>query len=513
MDKIPSILLMVLCILLYTSYPQSYAAPDPWVEELKSAIGLSVGNLDPRYPELEKQAPGVEGPDTGEGQKDLPIDPDTVNPNQQDAAAKIREWISIAEPPQNVTEGASFRYDEWGGKVGRTADGVIAEPAGRPDYALATPEATTWSLRKKLDSVNHCTLEEYVIKKLNNQSIADCAGRYRAPQTVPVPDLTDQPYASAKEALERAGVKIKVSGKPAPSKEKEHTVAAQRPVPGTQIKKGQTVELVIYGPAKKTKLTVPNLEGLSLKKAKAKLREKGLKSKPKAGKAATSKREEYTVASQYPTPGTLIKKGQTVELVIYGPYRSMVTVPDVTRLTADEAMDRLAGSGLKARIRTIGRARSKHWSERVKEVKPNQWQEPEWRRIRKSWFPFTENSPPPKRTWWLSTIVEDIREHEPIGTVMRANPGAAVSTDRSGVESKIAAFEDFLQMKSAAGITPEPALKAERLMEKSIVSAQKGMGGRKINVNVSSNPPEAADGTSPPAKRKFKIHVQAPWHI
>ena len=451
------------------------------------------------------QPPVVKPPTT---ESDKPIDPNTLDPNSHDVAGVIREWLDRAEPPENAVPGNNWRYDKFGRKIGGGTSARSIRTAPTVDYGTgATPEAKVWSaLRKKLDSINHCTLEEYVVAKLENQSIEKCRGRYQgiddlrgelvgnvkdkldkaginyaikegggAPRKekegtikkhtpepnswfkrgktvelviygpfssmVTVPDVTDQPFASAKEKLERAGLKFKTSGKPAPSKEKEFTIAAQKPGPGILVKKGQTVELVIYGPAKKTKLTVPdleglslkkakarlrekglkskpsagkaatskrqeytvasqyptpgtlikkgqtvelvifgpakkatltvpNLEGLSLKKAKAKLREKGLKSKPSAGKAATSKRQEYTVASQYPTPGSLIKKGQTVEVVIYGPYTSMVTVPDVTRLTADEAMDRLNASGLKGRIRPIGRANSKQWSERVIDMKP-----------------------------------------------------------------------------------------------------------------------------------------------
>ena len=439
MRKKKWIMLICISVLSNAFVLKSKAVSDQWVEELKSAVGLSVGSLDPRFPDLEAEETGVDGYIQGKEHTDLPVDVDKLDPNRPDVVETIREWISIAEPPQNASEGTEFRYDKWGRIVGRTADGATIRPAGKPDYALATPEATAWSLRKKLDSVNHCTLEEYVIKKLNNRSIADCGGRYRTTQMAAVPNLKGRTFASAKEDLERAGFIIKTSGKPAPSKKKEFTVAAQKPEPGARLKKGQTVELVVFGPftsmvtvsdltglslneakswlkrnglkskqkagkaaSSKTQeftvasqnpapgskiekgqtvemvifgpyasmVTVSNLAGLSLSEAKSWLKRNGLKSKQKAGKAAPSKKQEFTVASQDPAPGFKLKKGDIVELVVFGPIASMVTVPDVARLTADEAKDRLDASGLKARIRTVGGADSKRWSGRVKNVKP-----------------------------------------------------------------------------------------------------------------------------------------------
>lgn len=156
------------------------------------------GSDGPGFGELLKRFCGGKGdkPDGKNGQPGQPVTPgvqdsagqgstakdqstpDSFDPNNQDVSRLIREWLAIAEPPENATEGANFHYDSWGRKIGVTADGAVITAGGPPDYALSTPEETAWSQRKQLDSVNHCTLGEYVVAKLANQSIEYCRGRY-----------------------------------------------------------------------------------------------------------------------------------------------------------------------------------------------------------------------------------------------------------------------------------------------------------------------------------------------
>jgi len=102
--------------------------------------------------------------------------PDPKNPN---TTALINEWINLAKPPINATDCAKTRYEAWGRAVGRTRTTTL-QASDKPDNAggRSSPEYL-WSIRDQLDSIDHCTLGEYVTAKLGNQSITHCKGRYK----------------------------------------------------------------------------------------------------------------------------------------------------------------------------------------------------------------------------------------------------------------------------------------------------------------------------------------------
>lgn len=109
-----------------------------------------------------------------------PNKPNSINPNHPKVATLIKEWISSAEPPMNATDGANARYEHYGRWVGEGINGIIGKVTANPDdVAGRTPEKYVWDKRDKLDSVDHCTLGEYVIAKLKNSSIDHCKGRYK----------------------------------------------------------------------------------------------------------------------------------------------------------------------------------------------------------------------------------------------------------------------------------------------------------------------------------------------
>jgi beta-lactam-binding protein with PASTA domain len=188
-------------------------------------------------------------------------------------------------------------------------------------------------------------------------------------EALAVPDLAGLSLSAAKALLKEKGLESsQTAGEPAPSESQAYTIASQIPAPGTNLQKGDTVELVIFGPV--TKITVPDLTGLSLRSAKARLKEIGFSSSQSAGGPAPSKKQEYTIASQNPSPGAGLKKGDTVELVIFGPARPGIIIPDVAGRSSDEAEKKLRNKGLTTRTHTIGTADSREWSGKVKLQEP-----------------------------------------------------------------------------------------------------------------------------------------------
>ncbi|WP_269580766.1 hypothetical protein [Roseibium sp. Sym1] len=139
---------------------------DPWLDSLRGATGTVIGDLNPRFddgPSSSSAPPGDAAPGT-------------VNPSDRETARLIREWIDIAEPPQNVTEGARLHYTYGGNMVGTTADGGII---ASPHESGAFDPVFLWQNRRGLDSVDHCTMEEYVVARLAEEPVDGCRGRYR----------------------------------------------------------------------------------------------------------------------------------------------------------------------------------------------------------------------------------------------------------------------------------------------------------------------------------------------
>ena len=310
---------------------------------------------------------GATGPDSGG-----PVDPARLNPKEEKVSSRIREWISVAEPPENATEGANFRYDQWGRKIGTTADGATIRATAKPDYALSTPEETVWSMRTKLDSVNHCTLEEYVVAKIENRTLENCPGRYRAPPAVTVSRLTGLPLAEAKKKLQTAGLKPKlVAGGPAPTKRDEGTIASQNPAPNVKLKRGERVRLEIYGPYVSKKLILPNIVGLSAKEAKARLKEKGLDALLVSAGPAPSSDQSFKVRETKPGAGIKVEPGTKITLRVYSKYSvPLATVPGVDGMPFSQAKSILSRAGLQASPRSAGPAPSADKSGLVKSQEP-----------------------------------------------------------------------------------------------------------------------------------------------
>jgi hypothetical protein len=303
------------------SFPQipRRAADDPAVEaEGTDSSGIEASD------ERDSSGTGTGGRPGGERQGS--IDPSRLDPTSRNISPLIREWINTAEPPENITQAAQLHYDQWGRKVGKTGDGSIVTASGKPDYAQSTPEETVWSMRKKLDSVNRCTLEEFVVAKLQNRSLESCRGRYQAPGLVTVPNLSGLPLAEAQKRLEDIGLTPRlVAGKPAPSRDKEGIIADQEPGSGTKLQPGGRVKLVVYGPYSPG-IKVSNVAGLSVEDAKKALAAKGLKVRLSASGPAPTADLSLKVKESEPKGGMRVTPGTEVALKVYGPYSPPVSV-------------------------------------------------------------------------------------------------------------------------------------------------------------------------------------------
>ncbi len=254
----------IVCLALLLLAPMTARTQDTasgsWWQSLQDKKGHVTGNLNERFTldEGDQTAtpPGSEPPPSTEttegpngsgpvaGMPQGPAGPDAVNPADAKTADYINEWIRVAEPPPNATEGANFRYTFRGNMVGTTADGGIITS---PHETGVFDPVFLWVNRRALDSVNHCTMEEYVLARLSDKPINHCQGRYKVPPRFKLADYTGQLIDKAKRALAEKKLKVKVvKGKPAPSGRQENTVAAQVPKSGTRVRRDQLVTLTVY---------------------------------------------------------------------------------------------------------------------------------------------------------------------------------------------------------------------------------------------------------------------------
>ncbi|MCP4265077.1 MAG: PASTA domain-containing protein [Candidatus Brocadiaceae bacterium] len=277
-------------------------------------------------------------------------DPNSIDPNGPTVSGHIQTWRRIAEPPQNATEGADLHYNEWGLKIGRTATG-IAGAIDKPDeVGIRSSSEYLWSKRTTLDSVDHCTLEEYVMAKLQGNSIDHCKGRYKAPEKVSTPSLVGLTMDEAEATLVTQGLTPKwTAGPPAPDKSQVGKVVSQDPESGGKVQPGSTVTVEVYS-ENIPLVSVPNLSGKSVDQAEATLKTLGLIMSLEVGDPASNTTQQFTVQSQSPAARKSVEEGSSVTLTVYSEHIPNIKVPKISGLTIDNAEAKLKQLGLSMKL-------------------------------------------------------------------------------------------------------------------------------------------------------------------
>ncbi|MEE8574140.1 MAG: PASTA domain-containing protein, partial [Thermodesulfobacteriota bacterium] len=169
----------------------------------------------------------------------------------------------------------------------------------------------------------------------------------RTVESVQVPDLVGLQSGVAKEHIKRVKLKHTLrSGGPAPDPRDFGKVASQEPPEGHFINKGGSITLKIYSKYIKT-IEVPELTGLSSKKAKELLSSVGLTGKTKPGTKARRPEDSGKVKDQSPSSGSYVKKGGSVELTVFMPYVERRRVPNLAKMSILKAERELESQGLK----------------------------------------------------------------------------------------------------------------------------------------------------------------------
>jgi beta-lactam-binding protein with PASTA domain len=185
-----------------------------------------------------------------------------------------------------------------------------------------------------------------------------------------VPNLAGLTSRIARSKLDAVRLEADpVVGASAPARAKAGVVYEQSPPAGRQVEAGSKVRFTVYSNFVE-EAVVPKVVGLKDGPAEAQLRGAGLNPVTRIGAKPATREQADTVQSQKPAAGTRVSPGSSVELVVYSGYVAPITVPDVRRLSWDEARNRLAGLGLTAQRRAAGPAANRGQANTVGDQNP-----------------------------------------------------------------------------------------------------------------------------------------------
>ena len=167
-------------------------------------------------------------------------------------------------------------------------------------------------------------------------------------EEVRVPDLTGQDIVTVIEVVGQQGLQLKVDRREPSQTVPKDAVISQTPPPGTGIKKGRALRVVVsQGPSE---LLAPKLVGEQYRKAEILLRQGGLLFLDIA-RVWSDTIERDIVIAQDPPAGTPIEKGGRVSLLVsLGKKGRMYVTPKLLGKRADEAVRLVDRMGLQHRV-------------------------------------------------------------------------------------------------------------------------------------------------------------------
>jgi len=146
------------------------------------------------------------------------------------------------------------------------------------------------------------------------------------PEEIVVPNVVGKKVEEAVMLLSQRKLSTRVAGKKFSREIPENVVLSQTPAPGTKVRKGRIVELVVSEGAKL--VTVPNLVGMKLREARMHLSQFGVKVASTSYVPSEIMRDE--VIAQDPCAGAKMDRERGVNLLVSsGPLRPKVMMPDL----------------------------------------------------------------------------------------------------------------------------------------------------------------------------------------
>lgn len=167
-------------------------------------------------------------------------------------------------------------------------------------------------------------------------------------EEVRVPDLAGQDIVSVIEVVGQLGLQLKVDHREPSQTVPRDAVISQAPPPGTGIKKGRALRVVVsQGPSE---ILAPRLTGEQYRKAEILLRQGGLLVLDIA-RVWSDTIERDAVIAQDPQAGTPVEKGGRVSLLVsLGKKGRLFVTPKLIGKKAEEAVKVVDRMGLQHRV-------------------------------------------------------------------------------------------------------------------------------------------------------------------
>lgn len=280
--------------------------------EADSPIGVAIKHLQDEAPDIRSLRPEIPEP-----------------------VVKIVQRALSKDPAERYQSAKAMQQDiqrAWQGEESLTPD-----PASKSSLVAAPAETPRQRRRKWLPWAILAAVLAVMIGSglyVFNQWIY-------SPQ-VTLPNVKGESLPSARTKLGRLGLTVTISGKAHSSHLPKDYILNEIPAAGTQVKAGQSVQVVVSaGPAP---VLVPDVKGEDVFQARQTLNTEGLRAIQRHIKSHAAKGQ---VVRQSPAPGTDLAQGKGVTIWISdGPPASGEIMPNLEGLSVSQAASLLIGMNI-----------------------------------------------------------------------------------------------------------------------------------------------------------------------
>lgn len=283
----------------------------------------------------------------------IPTGPMVGGPDDVAATASTQSMATTAIPSAQATT-----------SMPRTT--INANPDLPPGYTASNAVVPTDDLQRKRTAIVIGAISATVLLIIGAVvAFLALSGGSTAAPTIAVPDVTNQVLENAVKTLKDLGFEV------VPVAEETTTVDTnivwkQVPLPGEEIKKGETVTIV-YNPSN-APMAVPNLTGLTIDQARTALLNLGLTIgviTPQNDPTAPAD----TIIASVPKAGDQVLGGATIDLTV-SQGSGVVQIPNVQGQTSQAARSVLEGEPYKFLITVVEEASATVESGRVTRTSP-----------------------------------------------------------------------------------------------------------------------------------------------
>ena len=281
-----------------------------------SAIGVALKHL-------QDQAPDVR----------------SIRPNLSEAVSRIVARALAKDPAERYQSASAMRADML-----RILDPDADLPPVTPVADPALPRGELPSRTKAKEEHKRNPKRVWLISSLA-AALAVAVGifafyHWLETPTVAVPNVRGEKLAVARQRLKAKGLLVRLAGY-SHSKTPSGNILSETPAPGSAVKPGQTVELVVSsGPVR---VTLPNFTGETVVQAEQGLNALGLHWRIRRENSA---RPRGLVLRQSPLPHHAIPRSTVVTLVESKGPATPVLMPNLIGMTVSEAATRVAKDNL-----------------------------------------------------------------------------------------------------------------------------------------------------------------------